>query len=296
VPYSLVIHATPATGSLAPQDLQGQKGLALFLDHLIRERDAEAAADLHASHRAKPFTTAILTPTDADLFQGGRAQRRYNGDVRLRVTLLRDDLYALCMRAFLDGAGSGATPLRLGQTPLVVSKVTVTRESGEAWSGHASFDELLAGADPAAQSWAVRFCTATAFRAGDADCPLPLPRLVFQSWLESWDQHAPLGFFPDRESRRAFLQDVVEQRVSVAYDRLSMVRQALFFDGHRTAEQGFVGICRFRASARLGPSHRRILSALAGYAFYCGTGRKTTMGMGLTRRLDSQQGVEDARA
>lgn len=287
MPYSLVIHAAPATGSLAPQDLQGQKALALFLDHLVRERDADAAAELHAPQPAKPFTTALLAPTGSDLFRGGGGQCHYGGEVRLRVTLLRDDLYALCMRAFLDGAGNGAAPLRLGQTLLLVSKVTVTRESGEPWSNYASFDDLLATADPAAQAWAVRFCTPTAFRSGDADCPLPVPRLVFQSWLESWDQHAPLAFFPNRESRRTFLEDTVAQQVSVTYERLSMARRELFFDGRRTAEEGFVGICRFQASRRLGPSHRRILSALAAYAFYCGTGRKTTMGLGVTQPLGS---------
>ncbi len=296
MPYSLVLHCYPQNGSLGHEDLQGQKALALFLDHLVRQEDEHVAADLHAPRSAKPFTTAILAPTESDLpvparqtglFRGGRPQCQYEGEVRLRVTLLRDDLYALCMRGFLDGVGNGAAPLRLGQTPLLVSKVTVTRESGEPWSSHASFDDLLATADPGAQGWSVRFCTPTTFRSGDADCALPMPRLVFQSWLESWDQHAPLAFFPDRVSRRTFLEEVVGQQVSVTYDRLCMVRRELFFDGRRTAEEGFVGSCRFQASRRLGPSHRRILSALAAYAFYCGTGRKTTMGLGVTQPLDS---------
>ena len=67
---------------------------------------------------------------------------------------------------------------------------------------------------------------------------------------------------------------------------LENVPWTMYFDGARAREQGFVGICRFTAkSSRIAPAHRKILSALASYSYYAGTGRKTTMGMGLTRRL-----------
>ena len=86
--------------------------------------------------------------------------------------------------------------------------------------------------------------------------------------------------------RRAFLADVVEWGVSVTYDHLRLVQAPLYFDGARTREQGFVGTCRFTAkSSKMAPVHRKILATLAAYSYYAGTGRKTTMGMGLTRRL-----------
>jgi CRISPR/Cas system endoribonuclease Cas6 (RAMP superfamily) len=113
-----------------------------------------------------------------------------------------------------------------------------------------------------------------------------VPRLCFQSWLNSWDEHAPLPFFQDKLMRRAFLADVVEWGVSVTYDHLRLVQAPLYFDGARTREQGFVGTCRFTAkSSKIAPVHRKILATLAAYSYYAGTGRKTTMGMGLTRRL-----------
>ena len=86
--------------------------------------------------------------------------------------------------------------------------------------------------------------------------------------------------------RQAFLADVVERGVSVTYDHLRLVQAPLYFDGARTREQGFVGTCRFTAkSSKIEPAHRKILATLAAYSYYAGTGRKTTMGMGLTRRL-----------
>ena len=38
----------------------------------------------------------------------------------------------------------------------------------------------------------------------------------------------------------------------------------------------------------MAPPYRQILDALTRYSFYAGTGRKTTMGMGMTRRLEKE--------
>jgi CRISPR-associated endoribonuclease Cas6 len=138
----------------------------------------------------------------------------------------------------------------------------------------------------------VQFATPTSFKTGDAELPLPVPRLCFQSWLNSWDEHAPLPFFPDKATRRAFLADVVEGYVSVTYSQLRLVQQPFYFDGRRTRAQGFVGTCRFAVRpAKVAPQHRQILAALARYSTYAGTGRKTTMGMGMTRYLEQEQTI-----
>jgi CRISPR-associated endoribonuclease Cas6 len=207
------------------------------------------------------------------------------GEMQIRITLLDDALYPCISQFFLQHLNS-VPLLRLGRSMLAVSRVMTTPESGEPWAGFARFDELLARASEHETTWHIQFVTPTAFKTGDAAMPLPVPRLCFQSWLNSWDEHAPLPFFQDKLMRRAFLADVVEWGVSVTYDHLRLVQAPLYFDGARTREQGFVGTCRFTAkSSKITPVHRKILATLAAYSYYTGTGRKTTMGMGLTRRL-----------
>jgi CRISPR-associated endoribonuclease Cas6 len=207
------------------------------------------------------------------------------GEMQIRITLLNDALYPCVSQFFLQHL-NGVPLLRLGRSMLAVSRVMTTPESGEPWAGFARFDELLARASEHETTWHMQFVTPTAFKTGDAAMPLPVPRLCFQSWLNSWDEHAPLPFFQDKAMRRAFLADVVEWGVSVTYDHLRLVQTPLYFDGARTREHGFVGTCRFTAkSAKVAPAHRKILATLAAYSYYAGTGRKTTMGMGLTRRL-----------
>jgi CRISPR-associated endoribonuclease Cas6 len=56
---------------------------------------------------------------------------------------------------------------------------------------------------------------------------------------------------------------------------------------YRTGPQvGFVGMCAFQVRKGGIKDRLRQVNALADLAFYCGTGYKTTMGMGQTRRGD----------
>jgi CRISPR-associated endoribonuclease Cas6 len=291
MPYALVLHCLPHRHALSSEDLQGQKALALFLQELIRKQNAALAARLHAPSHSKPFTTAILAPLRSGRdwsSQGAKGRQLHNGEslsrdeIKIRLTLLDDALYPVVSQFFLQHIG-GLPTLRLGQLPLVISKVAVTPESGEPWAGFSRFEDLLAQASADEMTWHLRFATPTTFRAAEADLPLPIPRLCFQSWLNSWDEHAPCPFFTDQVERRRFLEEVVEGSVSVKFSQIHMAAQEFYFDGHRTSEQGFTGSCRFCVKpGKTAPHHRKILSALTRYSFYAGTGRKTTMGMGVT--------------
>lgn len=300
MPYSLILHCLSPNDALTPEDLQGQKSLALFLQELIQKQDAALAASLHAPKSSKPFTTAILATPGAEKVwpakgpkarDAGKTGRVSRGEIKIRFTLLDDALYPLVSQFFLQYLG-GMPILRLGRLPLVISKVTVTPESGEPWAGFARFEDLLAQASGDEMAWRIHFATPTAFRSADADIPLPLPRLCFQSWLNSWDEHAPCPFFADRAARRRFLEEVVEASVSVNFPQIRMTEQTFYFDGHRTREQGFTGSCQFSVKpAKTMPHHRKILGVLARYSFYAGTGRKTTMGMGMTQPI-TPEGIE----
>jgi CRISPR-associated endoribonuclease Cas6 len=298
MPYALILHCSAQKGFISPEDLQGQKTLALFLQELIQKQDPALATILHASKNSKPFTTAVLMPLGSDglgRLEGKRPAYRPQAscgdqaEMKIRITLLDDALYPLMSQFFLQHIG-GIPTLHLGRSALVISKVSVTSESGEPWAGFASFESMLAEGSEMETSWRMCFATPTAFKSGDADLPLPIPRLCFQSWLNSWDEHAPCPFFPDKAERKRFLEEVVEGQVSVDFSQLRSDEQRFYFDGHCTRERGFTGVCRFTVKpAKTAPQHRHILGTLARYSFYAGTGRKTTMGMGVTGFMGSEQ-------
>ena len=212
MPYSLVLHCVSTNGAVRPEDLQGQKAMALFLGDLIQTQDATVAARLHAPDSVKPFTTALMPRPEI------RSDRRHSAatagprpspgaegpsEVRLRLTLLDDALYPLVSQFFLHNLGS-IPKLHLGRSSLVVSRVLATPESGEPWAGFVRFADLLAMASGSQTSWTLHFATPTSFKAGDAELPLPIPRLCFQSWLNSWDEHSSLPFFQDKAMRDAW--------------------------------------------------------------------------------------------
>src|SRR6201981_587782 len=122
MPYSLVLHCVSPTGTVCPEDLQGQKGLALFLEELIEKQDAALAAQLHAPRNAKPFTTAILPWASRDreprtrvaTDRAGAGQGMLpGGEMQLRITLLDDALYPYVSQFFLQHL-DGVPLLRLG--------------------------------------------------------------------------------------------------------------------------------------------------------------------------------------
>jgi CRISPR-associated endoribonuclease Cas6 len=298
MPYALVLYCTAQNGVISPEDLQGQKTLALFLQELIQKQDPALATMLHAPKNSKPFTTATLKPLGSNSLgrpedkrsdHRSKASHADQGETKMRITLLDDALYPLISQFFLQHIG-GIPTLHLGRSALVISKVSVTSESGEPWAGFAAFETLLAQSSATETLWRTSFATPTVFKSGDADLLLPIPRLCFQSWLNSWDEHAPCPFFSDKGERKRFLEEVVEGQVSVDFSQLRSAEQGFYFDGHRTRERGFTGLCRFSVKpAKTPPQHRHILGTLARYSFYAGTGRKTTMGMGVTGFMGSER-------
>jgi hypothetical protein len=141
--YSPVLHCVSPSGTIAPEDLQGQKALALFLEELIEKQDAALAAQLHAPRNAQPFTTAILHQTRTDREPRARAATDRTGagqamlpagEMQLRITLLDDALYPCVSQFFLQHL-NGVPLLRLGRSMLAVSRVMTTPEKSSSYPG-----------------------------------------------------------------------------------------------------------------------------------------------------------------
>ena len=207
---------------------------------------------IHDRPVRKPFTLSAL-------------KRNRDGDYRWRVTLLEDDLWE---------------PLRAG-----VQAVGVLDLNGRTWPvrwpdaqvTHRSYDFLLTGVRPA-DYIEVKFLSPTTFRAGDLDFPLPEPVAVFKSWLSRWNDFAP----PDRRISTSLMETVLTN-VAISAHRLRTQRHDL----GRGQIVGFLGEVTFAIvkARKLNQALVWQLNALADYAEFCGTGRKTTHGMGQTRRV-----------
>jgi CRISPR-associated endoribonuclease Cas6 len=143
-----------------------------------------------------------------------------------------------------------------------------------------SYEELYERFVPQDEAYgriSLRFLSPTTFRVRKANMPFPLPRLLWRSWGARWNAFSRihLGGF----------EEWVEEFIVPAGFRM---RSRVVKVGGATLV-GVVGECEYRV---LLPEslEARIAAMLAEYARYCGTGQKTTMGMGATALAGSWDG------
>jgi CRISPR-associated endoribonuclease Cas6 len=240
---------TAALAGLPPYP--GRALHALFYQWLALG-DYNRAVDVHDEEGPRPFTVAPLL--------------RQNGHSHLRFSLLDDTLAPTLDRG-------------IRKTPAVaVLRQKFTLPADGPQKIECSYAHL-AGAAGLETKIALNFSSPTSFRSQEMHFPLPDPRLVFQSWLNRWNEFAPA----DLQISPALLESVPGH---VAIGRYDLRTEMVDWGGNKKAV-GFVGALQYNIirPAALGETALRQLNCLADYAAFCGTGHKTAQGMGVTERV-----------
>ena len=275
MPISTQISLIPET-DVTLRPTMGHHAHAAFLS-ILRKSNPEVAEAVHAQAAQKPFTVSPLI---------GKMQKRGNichiragTECRLRFTFLDDELFQHFGKAFLTLT---MPPIRLGEAVFQVRQMVSHATEERSWSKSETYAELVESAKTDTQM-SFRFYSPTAFRKMTPrgqktrnDAYIDLVR-CYQSWINKWNAFAPM------ELNKSEILDFIN-----AYGQVTSVRtksQALNFGRH--IEVGWVGACAcvFYPEDSLDTELLRAVNCLADFAFYCGTGYKTTMGMGQTRRI-----------
>ena len=245
---------------------QGYHAYALFLN-LIRQSNPDLAEKLHRSDRVKPFTLSSLqgkfksVDKSLQLFPGA--------EYSLRLTFLNEETFCHFMDAIYQNGGK---ILRLESAVFSVKQLLVNPQDSP-WCRCQNSEELV---DKAALEYKIQldFASVTTFRSGGKrNILFPEPSVLFSSLLSKWQELSPLKFDPDLSE--AFRR--------IALTSYKLETHILHFNGYQ--ETGFKGKCIFTLDKGLADTAVKSLNALADFAFYCGSGAKTTMGMGQTRRI-----------
>ncbi|MCS6775416.1 MAG: CRISPR system precrRNA processing endoribonuclease RAMP protein Cas6 [Chloroherpetonaceae bacterium] len=262
MPYALVIALQRTNDAPLPEAVGEYVHAALF--HLIARGSPELAERLHAVPERKPFTLGPIQE---------RRQARAGDTTALRLTFLDDALFPAFMDTLL--ASILQNQLRVGAVLFDVTGLFTTPET-HPLAGSGRYADLMA-ATRDAERVMVRFRTPTVFRSQGKAVLWPEPRLVWQSWIRTWN--AFCGASAPSVDEPALLE-VVQQCVSVERYHLR-TRRVVLQEG---ACSGFLGTCSY--NLRAAPYLERMqLITLADFSFYAGTGRKTGMGMGQTQRI-----------
>lgn len=249
MPYAITLplHTEPD----APFPATPHRALQATFYAWLKMGDAGLCAQVHDMNGPKPFTVAPLHQRD--------------GVLCFAFALLADNLWPPIESTLHNGA-----------------VVEIANDRWEVAPGgwqvtHVSYPELVVAAGTDTR-FAFHFRSPTSFRSQDMHYPLPDPVLAFQSWLTRWNVYAP-------EQLRLNINtlDLVSAHIAVSRHRIET--QAVAFD--RFTQVGFVGSVTYQVIKRrlLSDDLLRRFNILADYAPFCGTGHKTTQGMGQTRRV-----------
>ena len=126
------------------------------------------------------------------------------------------------------------------------------------------------------KNYSLTFISPTSFRRKGNHFPLPVPTNLFHSYLRRWNNFSGEAF-PQEE----FLNWIDECVVILAHN----IESIKVPGGKRGTVNGFTGAVELtlNEAAKNSPQFCKLYSALCKLAPYCGTGHKTTFGLGQTR-------------
>jgi CRISPR-associated endoribonuclease Cas6 len=233
---------------------------AWFLDQ-VRSHNPELSASLHDQESKKPFTISGLE---------GKM-----GNTKGQLQLLPDQTYRWTVTAFsptlvqwlAQWLENLPPTIALRFAPLQIKSVALALPP-------TTYAQLYQ--TPIAKTLPLSFVTPTSFRRKGHHLPLPWPVNVFHSYSRRWHDFSGMPF--DDEAFLAW----VDESVLINRHQLESVKVAA---GKQGSVTGFLGTIEFSLtnSAQKHPQFERLFNALGQLAPYCGTGHKTTFGLGQTR-------------
>jgi CRISPR-associated endoribonuclease Cas6 len=233
-------------------------GLHAWFLNQVQQSDPALSAYLHDGQSEKPFTLSRLTglpftPTSLTLNTNQTYRWSITALSPVLVQWLAQWLPSLPDRLDLRGA-----PLRILRWTIIHPPTT--------------YAALL---QRGTSTFALSFLSPTSFRHRQHHLPLPVPRNVFQSYLRRWNDFS--GEAVDSED---FL-DWIDEYVVIVRHQVQSIKVTA---GKRGSVTGFTGSVEFSllAQAHTDTEYTELFKALGQLAPYCGTGHKTTFGLGQT--------------
>ncbi|BAB77848.1 CRISPR-associated endoribonuclease Cas6 [Anabaena sp. FACHB-709] len=237
-------------------------GLHAWFLHQVQQVDPDLSAYLHDGESEKPFNISAL---EGQLLPSGKQLRlEAKQTYHWHINALSQKV-ALFLKEWLTNLPK---TIELSGTPLQIKQVSIAHAP-------TTYAQLL---QPSTQPSLVNlsFVSPTSFRRKGHHFPLPVPENLFHSYLRRWNDFS--NMLVNQES---FLE-WIDENVIIHQHRLQSEKVAA---GKRGSVTGFTGAISLGLS-RAGLANAdftKLFYALVQLSPYCGTGHKTTFGLGQTR-------------
>jgi CRISPR-associated endoribonuclease Cas6 len=186
-----------------------------------------------------------------------------------RITLLDEVLFSKLTGLWLNLNPDRA--FHLGSADLYITSILGTPQSSQPWSNFATYQQIFDRASETERNITFHLATPTAFRQGKYDSPLPTRDNVFKSLCDRWNTYSEIPINPE------IIEYIFPSRFEI---KTEVVKN---YDTHSFI--GCVGEIGYRILGDASPETIKQINALADFAMFAGIGRKTTMGMGMVRRV-----------
>jgi CRISPR-associated endoribonuclease Cas6 len=184
-----------------------------------------------------------------------------------------EEPYQLSLCGLQESSAKAIANLDLGDR---LEFLGATFEVGDRVDETTSYEELyqtLVANEPEPQRrFNLQFTAPTAFAQNRVYLPLPLPTLMFRSWLERWNHFAPVYLGGDE------LIEYLGGAIALTRHRVHTAP----FRIHSGQVTGFRGEVTLQVLSRIDPLLANVSYLLIRYAEFAGTGIKTRLGMGST--------------
>lgn len=189
------------------------------------------------------------------------------------LTFHPDEFYSLSLCGLREESSKVISSLNLSSSlEFQGAKFDVINREDEITSYESLYTTLVANEPEPIKEFGLQFTTPTAFAQQRLQLPLPVPVLMFRSWLERWNHFAPV--YLGGSELIGYLGDAI----ALSRHRI----QTRSFQVHRGYVNGFTGEVTLKASNRTDPLLANVANLLIHYAQFAGTGMKTRLGMGQT--------------
>jgi CRISPR-associated endoribonuclease Cas6 len=189
------------------------------------------------------------------------------------ITFNADEFYQLSLSGLQETSAKAIADLDLGdQLNFLGASFNIINRDDETTSYEALYHTYVADEPEPTRQFDLSFLTPAAFSQNRLYLPLPVPTLIFQSWLERWNHFAPV--YLGGEDLIGYLGE------AVALQRHRISTRS--FQVHNSHISGFTGNVTLKVISRTDPLLANVAHLLVQYAVFAGTGVKTRLGMGTT--------------
>lgn len=189
------------------------------------------------------------------------------------ITFHPEEFYQLSLSGLNETSAKAISHLELGESlEFLGAKFNIINREDEINSYEELYTTLVGNEPESVRNYELQFISPTAFSQAGSNLPLPLPTLMFRSWLERWNNFAPVYLGGDE------LIAYLNNAVLLKHHKI----QTRTYQLHKGFINGFVGDVKLQVFQRADPLLANVANLLVQYARFAGTGIKTRLGMGET--------------